>query len=271
MGGRRRARGRHRDVPARHVVRRAGLAGLAAAAATVFALTGSAPAQADAPVQTGWWNALSGGGQAAPAPTTPAGGLHIAVAPGQVLAFGAVLYAMPADATATLELPITNVVMTDNVNTTGETIGGVVPVPSLSPALALRACPTKTTAWKAGDDQPMAAAPGYDCSTRSVTGNLAADGKTVTFLLDGSLETTPGQLSVAIVPVLTNAIPNLGTEAPVDTTQPFSLDVPKPGTDSLTLTGTSPGLAGGTPAGGAAGGSTGGPAAGGASPVAAAG
>src|SRR3954447_22982603 len=78
-------------------------------AATVVAVGGtSSAAVADAPIQTGWWNALSGGDQAAPEPTTPEGGLHVAVAPGQVLAYSAVLYLVPKGASATLELDVSS-------------------------------------------------------------------------------------------------------------------------------------------------------------------
>src|SRR5437588_723743 len=55
--------------------------------------------------------------------------------------------------------------------------------------------------------------------------------------LDGGAETTPGQLSLAIVPYMTHDAPGgVGTELPVDSTTPFSVDVAKPDVSSLTVT-----------------------------------
>src|SRR4051812_13309223 len=111
-----------------------------------------------------------------------------------MLAYGAVLYALPQDATATLELKIS---------------GQGTPV--------LVACPTKDLSWKDGGDQPASDAPAYDCSLHSYNGNVSSDGATVTFLVDGSSETTPGQLSLAIVPYMTHDAPaGVGTELPTD-------------------------------------------------------
>jgi hypothetical protein len=229
-------------------------------AATVVAVGGSSStAMADGPVQTGWWNATSGGDAAAPAPTTPEGGLHVAVAPDQVLAYSAVLYTFPDDATGTLELQVAGSAATPVVNPNS---------PSTNPAMSVRACPT-TDPWDAGDDQPMDDAPAYDCSLRSFEGNLSADAKTVTFLVDDGGQVTPGQLSLAIIPVLTNEAPGAGTKLPADVTQPYSLDFSKPEATSLlvtlapvlpteggdTTTGTT-GTATGTDTGGATGSST---------------
>src|SRR3954447_7180466 len=198
--------------------RRIAAAALLTATGAFAVATWPTVAQADAPVRTAWWNTASGGGQSAPAPTTAEGGMHIAVVPGQVLAFGAVLYALPADATATLELKIS---------------GQGTPV--------LRACPTKDTSWKAGGDQAADAAPAYDCSLRSYTGSVSADGATVTFLLDGSAETTPGQLSLAIVPYLTHDAPaGVAPQLPVDATPPFTTDIAAPDASSLTITSSLP-------------------------------
>jgi hypothetical protein len=201
-------------MKARRNWRRIASAGmLTAAGALVFATWPSA-ASADPAVRTAWWNTMSGGGQSAPEPTAPDGGLHVAVAPGEMLAFGAVLYDMPQDATATLELKLS---------------GQGTPV--------LVACPTKDTSWKEGGNQPSDAAPAYDCSTRSFTGSVSSDGATATFLVDGSAETTPGELSLAILPYMTHDAPGgVGTELPVDSTQPFSVDIAKPDVSSLTVT-----------------------------------
>ncbi len=221
--------GRHRAEPApRRTARRVAVGTLFVAAATVFGATWPTAAQADAPVQTAWWNAASGGGQAAPEPTAEEGGLHLAVEPGQILAFGAVLYAMPVEASGTLELKIGNIAATPQVNPTA---------PTTDPAVNIQACPTADTSWKAGDNQPMDSAPDYDCSLRSFTGSVSADGTSVTFLVDGSAETVPGQLSLAIVPVMTTDAPGVGTQLPTDATQPYSVDISKPDAGSLVLTG----------------------------------
>ena len=189
-------------------------AGMLTTAGALVIATWPTAAQADPAVRTGWWNTVSGGGQAAPSPTTADGGLHLAVAPGQLLAYGAVLYDMAQDATATLELKVS---------------GQGTPV--------LVACPTKDSSWKEGGDQDASSAPAYDCSLHSYTGAVSSDGATVTFLLDGSAETTPGELSLAIVPYMTHDAPGgVGTELPVDSTTPFSVDVAKPDASSLTVT-----------------------------------
>jgi hypothetical protein len=189
-------------------------AGLLTTAGALVIATWPTAAQADPAVRTGWWNTVSGGGQAAPSPTTADGGLHVAVAPGQILAYGAVLYDLAPTDTATLELKFT---------------GQGTPV--------VVACPTRDTSWKEGGDQPASDAPAYDCSLHSYTGSVSADGTTVTFLLDGSAETTPGELSLAIVPYMTHDAPGgVGTELPVDSTVPFTMDVDKPDASSLTIT-----------------------------------
>lgn len=157
----------------------------------------SPPAYAQAPGRVGWWNTLSAGGTAAPAPTTPSGGMHVAAAPGQVLAYGAVLYPLPAHA-----------VLGQLTFTIAGSQGTV----------SLVACPTKSTKWSGGDDQSADSAPAYDCGTTKLPGTVASDGKTVTFTLT-SLPT--GVLSLAIVPV---------------TDQPFSADFDKPGASSLAVT-----------------------------------
>src|SRR5436853_7398614 len=94
--------GRHRAARTRlSRVQRFTGGGLLLGASAFVAATWPTAAVADAPVQTGWWNTASGGGQAAPDPATPPGGLHVSAASGQVLAYGAVLYAVPQGATAT--------------------------------------------------------------------------------------------------------------------------------------------------------------------------
>lgn len=250
------APGRHRGERARMSRLRLAALTTVVGAATAVAVGGSAStAVADAPTQTAWWNAFSGGGQAAPAPTTPEGGLHLSVTSDEVLAYSAVMYALPVGASGTLELDVAGSTATPVVDPNS---------PSTDPAIRVVACPT-TEPWKAGDDQPMDEAPAYDCSVRSFVGNLSADSKTVTFLVDDGGQLTPGQLSLAIVPVTTNEAPGVGTKLPVGATQPYSLDFAKPDPASLLVTAaplepadpgstttttdtgtTSPGTAGGT-------------------------
>jgi len=197
---------------------------LTGAGALVVATWPAASASADAPVRTAWWNTVSGNGQSAPS-STPAGGLHVAVAPGQVLAFGAVLYSLPTDGTATLEFKFTS-----------------------QGTASVAACPTKDDNWTAGDDQPSSAQPAYDC-THAFNGNVSSDGATVTFFVDGAGQSIPGQLSLAIVPVMTDAAPGVGTQLPADTTQPFSMDIDKPDVSSMTITSGAPVSAPPPPAG----------------------
>lgn len=169
-------------------------------------------AQAQPPTQVGWWNAVSAGGNAAPSPSTPAGGIRVAAAPGQVLAFGAVLYPMPAFASGTLTL----------------TISGSQGTP------VVEACPTKSTSWKAGDDQSIDAAPTYDCSAFHYSGTVSADGTSVTFNVSAFGQPTAGLLSLAIVPDLSGGSGGSGVAAP------FSVDVDKPGATSLNVTSAPP-------------------------------
>lgn len=195
--------------------RRIALAGAVAGAGLAAAAVTALPASADAPVQVGWWNAASGGGSAAPDPATPPGGIHVSAAPGQILAFGAVLYSVSSGDSFTLTLQIAQTAGTGSVE----------------------ACPTKTTNWKAGDDQPASDAPAYDCTTHYV-GLTSSDGKSVTFLVDqNAMASTPGQLSLAILPVQTDQLPVAGTDTGYDTTQPYSLDIAKPDTSSLVISG----------------------------------
>lgn len=218
--------GRHRALRGRLTfAQRLGGAAMLLGAAGFAAATWPTSAAADAPVQTAWYNEMSGGGQAAPDPATPSGGLHVAVASDQIAAWSAVQYALAQGSTATIEFKVANLTATPVVNPTS---------PSTAPAADIVACPITGT-WKGGDDQPIADAPKYDC-THSIVGNLSDDQKTLTFFADTSMEAVPGQLSLAIVPVVTDEIPGAGTPAPADTTQPFSMDLAKPDTTSLTVT-----------------------------------
>ena len=177
------------------------------------------PASADAPTKVGWWSFASGGGQAAPAPDTNAGGLRVAVSTSQWLAIGAVEYSLPSDGAATLELAVTHI-------TSGSGAPGLNDI---------QACPTKDDGWKAGDNQDAAGAPSWDCSVHHFAGQLSADQSTMTFQVDGSADVTDGVLSLAIVPVHTTSLPAVGTDPGTDTdlTPPFAIDFDKPGSNSF--------------------------------------
>jgi hypothetical protein len=177
------------------------------------------PASADTPVKAAWWNFASGGGQAAPAPDTNAGGLRVGVSSSQTLAFGAVEYNLPRDGSGTLELAITSI-----------TSGSGAPQVN-----AILACPTKDDSWKAGDNQDASTAPGYNCDTFHFVGHLSADETTMTFQVDGSADITDGVLSLAIVPQHSTAVPYVGTDPGTgsDLTPPFVVDFDKPGSNSF--------------------------------------
>jgi hypothetical protein len=197
---------------------------LGAGLLAVGALTPTAYAQA--PQRVGWWNAASSSGgpagaAAAPAPTTPAGGLRVASGPttpagpllpsqvppnSQIAAYGAVLYALPEGSSAALKL----------------TIAGS---PQGTPQVV--ACPTTATSWPAGDDQPASSEPAYDCASQHFAGTLSADAKTISFQVKAQFETTPGLLSLAIVPDTTStALPTGGA--------PFAVDFAPPDAGSFT-------------------------------------
>ncbi len=178
----------------------------------------SSTAQAAPALRVGWWNTATANGTAAPSPTTPAGGMRVAAgsgtaqtqAPGtvpspQVLAYGALLYELPDGSTATLVLKL------------AQAAQGM--------PLVL-ACPTHDIAWTAGDDQP-APGPAYDCDSQHYPGTVSADGLSVTFKLTAQFESTTGQLSIAIVPDLSNpALPTGGA--------PFAIDINPPDAAAFT-------------------------------------
>lgn len=183
-------------------------------------------AYADAPQRVGWWNSASGpAGAAAPSPTTPPGGLRVAAGPTaaaaptgllptqvpqgeQILAYGAVVYAVAEGSSATLQLKVAG-------------------TPQGTAQIA--ACPTRNATWTAGDDQPSSSEPAYDCTTQHYPGAISADGTTITFTVKARFESSPDLLSLAIVPDLSStAVPGGGNSA-------FAVDLAPPGATSLTL------------------------------------
>src|SRR3954470_14449988 len=175
-------------------------------------------ALADAPSRTGWWNAATAGGVALPQPTTGADDLHVSQGASGPAALAAVAYDLLgtlSDATLVLKVAPSSAVGT----------------------VAVAACPTTDATWKAGGDQPIDAAPKYDCA-HGVPGVTAADGTTVTFLLDAGQQAVTGGLSLALVPQ--------------DGATPFSVDFAKPDASSLSAVVETPAVSEPAPAGPAA-------------------
>lgn len=164
--------------------------------------SGAATSQALGPVRTGWWNTATVSGNALPSATAPHD-LHVALGPAGTLAFAAVSYVGQAYPSAVLTLH-------------------VVPNSEVGTPVVL-ACPTRDDSWSGGGDQPVEAAPGFDCAGRSVVGVEGVDStgaSTLSFLLDPSQQLAPGVTSLALVP-------SSGT--------PFSLDLAAPDPSSLTV------------------------------------
>ena len=174
---------------------------------TTIAVLGSAlslllgaPASADAPGKTGWWNAASAGGVALPQPTTGADDLHVSQGPAGPAAIAALSYDL-------LGLPVTGAVLALTV-VPGSAVGTVDVV----------ACPTKDAAWAAGGNQAWDTAPSYDCS-KGARGIASADGTRLVFNLSTVQLLPSGGYSLAIVPA--------------EAAAPFSVDVAKPDATSL--------------------------------------
>jgi hypothetical protein len=90
------------------------------------------------------------------------------------------------------------------------------------------ACPTHDIAWTAGDDQP-APGPTYFCDGPHYPGTVSADRLSVTFKVTAQFESTAGQMSLAIVPDLSNPATPAGSA-------PFSIDINPPDASSFTPT-----------------------------------
>ena len=166
------------------------------ALACAAVLVPATAALAEEPQRTGWWNRASAGPLVAPAPTTEPGQLRVASGPDAPSAYAAVLYPTAGSTSATLDLKVAP----------GSTLG--------TPEVV--ACPTVTTDWPEGDNQPYSAAPEFDCEAGSAFGSLSEDGSTISFLLDSSTQTEPGVWSLALVP------------QPDSTSGLFAIDFEKP-------------------------------------------
>ncbi len=173
------------------------------AACAVVAVTclPAGAALADAPVKTGWWNAASANGMSFPAPGTGADDLHVGQGPAGPSAYAAVAYDLTGQ------------------SVTGATLTLKVVADSAVGTTDVLACPTADAAWKAGGNQPISAAPRYDCA-RGLPGIRASDGTSVSFLLGLSQQLAGGGYALAIVPAA-DALP-------------FSVDFAKPDAASLT-------------------------------------
>ena len=168
-------------------------------AGTILVL-GAPPAAAGEPERSGWWNRLSGPGIALPQPTTADSDLRVASGGTSPTAYAALLYTQAGATSATLDVPVR-----------ADSAVGTV---------AVVACPTATGDWTAGPNQPYDAAPVFDCTVGQAFGVLSADGATLSFLLDASLQSVPGTWSVALVPQ-------------PDATVPFAVDLAVPGPEAF--------------------------------------
>lgn len=178
--------------------------------APLLALTafwcGAAPAQAQSPVRTGWWNTATVNGTALPSTTGPTQ-LHLSAGPAGTLAFAAISYHVPTFASAQLTLR-------------------VVPGTQVGTPSAI-VCPTRDDGWSSGGDQPIDTAPAYDCAGRSVAAVVRTDsaGTTLSFPIDPSLQLAPGVTSLAVLPAA-GAVFSLDLEAP--NSRSLSVAPPRP-------------------------------------------
>lgn len=158
--------------------------------------------------RTAWYSAASGGGLAAPQPTTEGSDLRVSRAL-DTTAFATLLYR--ADGVrASLDLSVRDL--------------RAVGTPDLV------ACPTVGAGWAAGGNQPLDAAPEVDCGASTAFGVLSEDGTTVSFALDGPFQVEPGTWSIAVLPTPSA----LGVGPPPSVPLPFTVDVVAPKTGQFT-------------------------------------
>lgn len=176
--------------------------GLIALATAAFSLSVLAlAANAEAPVEQGWWTVSNAGPVAAPAPPdVPADGLLIQGGPASPSALAALVYEVETGTTP------------DKLTLT------IAPESTKTPAATLQLCALTAPSLQVQQGGPMANAPAYDC-VRETSGDPSEDGKTYTF--DVAALASSETLAVAILPT-----------APSDRVV-FS----KPGADSLVTAG----------------------------------
>jgi hypothetical protein len=171
------------------------------------------PAAAAAPVRTAWWN------------TAPAGFFPVSTTSGQLavsegatgpMALAALAYAPGA------------------VPTSGATLTLAVDGNSSFGPAQVQACPVRSASasWKAGGGQ-TGSPPAYDCS-RSVTGQVASSGSSVTFSLGAGQAEPGGSFNLAVLPA-SGALP-------------FQMVIDPPGASSLAARPAPPGAGAPAPA-----------------------
>lgn len=184
------------------LVRAATALGLAVMTALVLPAAAASAEITPEPERTAWFNAASGGGLAAPQPTTSEDDLRIARA-AQPQAFSALLFS-GSGVRASLDLTIRD--------------GSAQGTPDVV------ACPTVDTAWEGGGNQPMDVAPDYDCDASQAVGLVSEDGTTLTFGLDSAFQVEPGTWSIALVPTPGGVAPGPPPTVPL----PFVVDLEPP-------------------------------------------
>ncbi|MEO6206064.1 MAG: hypothetical protein ABIO67_11885, partial [Mycobacteriales bacterium] len=127
-------------------IRRASAVAVATALAALSGPLLAGTALADAPVKTGWWNAATANGSVLPAPTTGSDNLHVSQGPTGSASFAAVAYDLTGQ------------------DIIGATLQLKVAPQSAVGTIDVKACPTAGVDWKAGGNQPITAAPKYDCA-----------------------------------------------------------------------------------------------------------
>ncbi|TAL21539.1 MAG: hypothetical protein EPN99_07430 [Frankiales bacterium] len=183
--------------------------GLAVATALVLPAGAASAELAPEAERTAWFNAASGGGLAAPQPTTSDDDLRVARAL-EPQAFSALLYSGEG-LRASLDLTVR--------------AGSAQGTPDVV------ACPTVDTAWEDGGNQPMDAAPEYDCDASTSYGLLSEDGTTLSFGLDGAFQVEPGTWSIALVPTPGGVAAGPPPAAPL----PFTVDLEPPAAGAFVI------------------------------------
>jgi hypothetical protein len=178
--------------------RRVILRSLAAACLTASAIVAvwPAPAQAESPDSTGWWNKLKpvlppdAGNPIPPPPDVPAEGLLVANDPSGAQAFVALRFeaTRARQAVLTLHAP------------------GDEPVP---PTAAMVACPVLSD-WDQVFDGPWERRPDVDCLTIAAPGEISDDGLTVTWPINEEyfrLGVLVNKIEIAVLPDPASAVP----------------------------------------------------------------
>ena len=189
--------------------RAAAVVGLAAGASLVLPAAAASAELTPGADRTAWFNVASGGGLAAPQPTTSEDDLRI-VRGADTQALATLLYRGDG-VRASLEVTIRE--------------GSAQGTPDVI------ACPAVGTDWEAGGNQPMDDAPEVDCALSTSFGLLSDDGTRLSFGLDGAFEVAPGPWSIALLP----APGGVSAGPPPKVALPFTLDLEPPAPGSLVI------------------------------------